>query len=184
MAAPLPALPNPLVITQAGVQPQSPDALLAREIAYVASFNPGYTATLPGSLIRDMATTAVAGVVLCDQAWVDLANSISPYLANPYLLNQLGQVYGVTPNLPTNTSVYVQFSGPAGFIIAEGFTVSDGTYQYQVQAPGGIIESSAASALLYCLATVAGTWAVPDNTVTQLQTNVPSTIALSVTNPQ
>lgn len=183
MALSYPPLPNPIVFTAAGPQPQLPTELLARLLAYVESFNPGFTATLPASLIEDISSTSVGAIALCDQAWVDLLNSIAPSRANPYLLNILGQIYGPKPNAPTNTSVFVVFSGPPGFLVAEGFLVGDGTYQYQVQYPGGIVSADGATEPLFCIATVPGTWAVPENTVDQLLSSVPSTISLSVTNP-
>ena len=179
---PLPPLPNPLVWTAAGVQPQQPAALLARIIAYVSSFNAGFTATLPASMIEDITSTEVAAAALCDQAWIDLVNSLAPLTANPYLLNQLGQIYGPIPNTPTNTSVFVQFFGTPGYVIKPGFIVSDGTYQYIVQ-DGGIIATSGSSAGLYSVATVPGSWAVPPNTVTELGTSVPAIYTLTCTNP-
>ena len=172
----------PTVITAAGLQPQSPATLRANLVAAVAAQNPGYTADLPGSLIEDIASTDVGALVVCDQARVDLVNSLSPYAANDQLLIQLGNIYGVQQGTTSNTSVYVVFSGTVGFVVSPGFTVSDGTYQYTVQ-DGGIIGSSGQSLPVYCLATVAGVWAVPAGTVTQLVTSVPSTIALSVSNP-
>jgi len=172
----------PTVITAAGLQPQSPATLRANLIASVAAQNPGYTANLPGSLIEDIASTDVGALVVCDQARVDLVNSLSPYAANEQLLIQLGNIYGVQQGTTSNTSVYVVFSGSVGFAISPGVTVSDGTYQYTVQE-GGIIGSNGQSLSMYCLATASGTWAVPAGTVTQLVTSVPSTIALSVTNP-
>ena len=183
MGSPYPPLPNPLVITAAGVQPQPPATLRARLDAYVSSFNPGYTSTLPASMIEDMASTAVGAIALCDQAWVDLANSLNPLYANPYLLLQLGQIYGPIPNQPTNTSVNVVISGNPGYVIPPGFIVGDGTYQYIVQSPGGVIASNGSTAPLYAIATVPGTWAVPEGTVVDILTSVPSQYTLSATNP-
>lgn len=173
----------PTVITAAGLQPQAPASLLAQLLAAVTATNPGYTATLPGSLIEDISSTDVASIALCDSARVDLVNSLTPYGANLFLLVALGNIYGVVPGTPTNTSVFVQFNGPAGFVIAQGFTVSDGTYQYIVQ-DGGIILTGDISAQLYAVATVSGTWAVPSGTVTQLISSVPNNIVLTVTNPE
>jgi len=169
-------------ITTAGAIPASPTDLLNAEIAAATALAPGLTANLPGSLVEDMASTAAGAVVIQDQAYVDLVNSISPATANPSILYQLGQVYGVEQGQGSNTSVYVVFSGIAGFVIPVGFTVSDGTYQYVVQ-DGGIIASSGQSSPLYCLATVAGSWAIPSGTVTQIITSVPSGYTLTCTNP-
>jgi len=169
-------------ITTAGAIPALPTDLLNAEIAAATALAPGLTADLPGSLVEDMASTAAGAVVVQDQAFVDLVNSISPATANPSILYQLGQVYGVQQGQGSNTSVYVVFSGLAGFVIPVGFTVSDGTYQYTVQ-DGGIISTSGQSPALYCLATVAGSWAIPAGTVTQIITSVPSGYTLTCTNP-
>ena len=117
----------PTVITAAGLQPQSPATLRANLVAAVAAQNPGYTADLPGSLIEDIASTDVGALVVCDQARVDLVNSLSPYAANAQLLIQLGNISGVQQGTTSNTSVYVVFSGTVGFVVSPGFTVSDGT---------------------------------------------------------
>jgi hypothetical protein len=152
-------------------------------VTLVESTNPGYTANLPASMVEDVASTCTGGLILMDQARVDTVNAFSPYGVNAFMLNQLGQVYGTQQGQGFNTSVYVVFSGSVGFPINRGFTVTDGTYQYVVQ-DGGVISSFGQTPPLYCLATVAGSWAVPAGTVTGLATSVPTGISLSVTNPQ
>jgi len=171
-----------IVVTKQGVQPTPPATLRDRLIAIVTSLSPGYTANLPGSLIEDITSTDTYALVQCDQAMVELINSVSPYAANEQLLIQLGNIYGVPQGLSTNTSVNVVFNGTPGFTILRGFTVSDGTHQYTVQS-GAIIGSGGQSDFVYCLATVAGSWAVPTNTVNQIVTSVPNTVTLTVTNP-
>ena len=177
----------PIVITSAGRQPQPPQTLLAQLIAAVAATNPGYTATLPGSLIEDISSTDVGALVICDSAVTELINSLTPVGANQFLLLQLGQMYlgtGTAPAPPTNTGVSVIFSGPPGFVIGVGFLVSDGTYQYAVQ-DGGVIGAGGTTSPLAALATVPGSWAVPVASVSQLVTSVPSTVSppVTVTNP-
>jgi hypothetical protein len=172
----------PLVMTSQGLQPTAPADLRARLVALVAAQNPDYTANLPGSLIEDIASTDTYAAVESDSFLVDLVNSITPFGANAFLLNQLGILYGVDAQPITNTSVYVVFTGPPGYVIAQGFTVSDGTYQYVCQN-GGVIGSDGNSLPMYALATVAGAWPVNAQTVTQLATSVPSNISLTVTNP-
>lgn len=172
----------PIVITSAGLQPQSPASLLSQLLAAVSATNPGYTANLPGSLVEDISSTDVAAIALCDAAKVELVNSLTPYGANVPLLTQLGALTGVILNQPTNTSVYVVFSGPPGRTIAQGFIVSDGTNQYVAQ-DGGIVGAGGTTPPLYALATVPGSWAVPANTVTSLVTSVPVAYAITVTNP-
>ena len=168
-------------LTTAGAVPTSPTDLLNAEIAAATALSPGLTANLPGSLVEDMASTAVGAVVIQDQAFVDLVNSISPYTANPFILYELGAVYGVTQGVGSNTSVYVTFIGTPGFVISAGFVVSDGTHQYTVQ-DGGIVSESGQSAALYCLANNAGSWAVPIGTVTTIVTSIPSGVTLTCTN--
>lgn len=171
----------PTIMTKNGLLPQTALALRAELLTEVAATNPGYTANLPGSLIEDISSTDVAALAICDSARVELVNSISPYGANEFLLNQLGQIYGVQRGEATNTSVYVVFSGTPGFVIVKGFTVSDGSHQYVVQE-GGII-SSTGDTTLFCVATAEGIWAIPANTVNQIITSVPSSITLAVNNP-
>lgn len=169
-------------ITTAGAIPATPTELLNEELAAATALAPGLTANLPGSLIEDLSSTAAGALIVQDQGYVDLINSISPYTANATILYQLGAVYGVQQGQGSNTSVFVVFTGTVGFVIPRGFTVSDGSHQYTVQ-DGGIIGSAGVSASLYCLATTFGTWAVPANSVTQLVTSVPSGITLTCTNP-
>lgn len=172
----------PIVLSKAGLQPQNPVDIRAQLVANVAATNPGYTPNLPGSLIEDIASTDVAAIVLCDQAKVELVNSLTPNGANQFLLKQLGRVYGVIQNQPTNTSVEVVFSGTVGYVIPNGFLVSDGAHRYQVQG-GGVIGGGGSSIPITAIATDSGSWGVAANSVVQLLTSVPSGVALTVTNP-
>jgi len=158
-----------------------PATLAAEAFAIAQGLAPGIT-SLPANLIGDMNATSAGSLSVAQQALVDLVNSVSPYTANAPILYQLGNVYGVQQGVGSNTSVYVVFSGTPGFVINVGFTVSDGTYQYTVQ-DGGVVGSAGVSASLYCLATTAGSWAIPANSVTQIITSVPSGIALTCDNP-
>jgi hypothetical protein len=172
----------PLVMTPQGLQPAAPADLRASLISLVAATVPDYCANLPGALIEDISSTDTFALVESDSFLVDLVNSVTPYGANPFLLNQLGILYGVDHQPVTNTAVYVVFSGPPGYLIARGFTVGDGTYQYICQA-GGICGLDGNTLPIYCLATVSGAWEVMPNTVVQLLTSVPGNIPLTVTNP-
>ena len=173
----------PIVITTAGLQPQAPATLRAEIVAKVSATNPGITTDLPGTLIEDVVSTDVASLSITDSAKVETVNSLTPYGANAFLLNQLGQVFGVPLGQASNTSVFVIFTGTPGFVIAKGFVVSDGSYQYVLQT-GGVIGSDGQSPQLYALADSAGTWAVPAGTVTQLVTQPPSPFTLAVVNPE
>ena len=171
----------PTVLSASGAVPLTPLFIQQKLINDVLKTNPGVTATLPGSMLDDITGTDVAAIALCDQSKVDLINSLTPYGANAFLLVQLGNIYGVRRGTATNGSVYCLFTGTPGFVIGVGFTVSDGSHQYSVQ-DGGII-ATYGTVSLYCVATVSGTWAIPAGTVTTFVTSVPSTITLSVTNP-
>jgi hypothetical protein len=172
----------PLVMTDQGLQPASPADLRAKLLSMVAAVNPDYTANLPGSLVEDISSTDVYALIESDSFLVDLVNSVTPFGANAFLLNQLGILYGVDSQPVTNTSVFVVFTGPPGYVIGQGFVVSDGTYQYICQ-DGGVIGTDGNSLSIYALATDAGSWPVNPNTVTQLGSSVPSNMNVTVTNP-
>jgi len=170
----------PIVMSPAGLVPIPPTTIRDSLLTKVASTNPGFTANLPASQIEDNSSTSVASIALCNQAQIDLVNSVTPFGANPFILTQLGNVYGVIFGAATNSSVYANFTGTPGFVIPKGFIVSDGSHQYIVQ-DGGILDSNGL-AQLYCVASASGTWPIPAGTVVQLITSVPTTVSLSVTN--
>jgi len=169
-------------MTDQGLQPAAPADLRASLIALVAATVPDYTANLPGSLIEDISSTDTFALVESDSFLVDLVNSVTPYGANAFLLNQLGILYGVDHQPITNTAVYVVFTGPPGYVVAQGFVVGDGTYQYVCQE-GGICGVDGTTLPVYALATVTGAWEVLPNTVVQMLTSVPASVPLTVTNP-
>ena len=171
----------PTIVTAAGLLPTPPALLRSTIEQSVTATNPGYTADLPSSLIEDILSTDVGAVTECDSAKVETVNSLDPYAANDFLLNQLGQQFGVPFVSSYYTSVYVVFTGTVGYQINKGFTVGDGTYQYTVQ-DGGIIGAGGVTPSLFCVATTPGTWSVPTNTVNQTASSFPSTITLSVNN--
>ena len=96
----------------------------------------------------------------------------------------LSNIYGVPYGQATNTSVQVQFSGPPGFPIPVGFTISDGNNQYVIP-DGGIIASNGVSPLLSAIAVLPGSWPVPPATVINIISSVPAALSppLTVTNP-
>jgi len=172
----------PLVMTAQGPVPTPPSVLLQALLSAVAATNPGYTANLPGSLIEDISSTDVGALAMIDQARVDAVNSVTPYGANAFVLAQLGAQFGIQQGVASNASVYVVFSGPAGYVLPPGFVISDGTNQYALQ-DGGVIQSSGQSAQLFAVATDSGTFAIPANTVTQIITSIPSGYSVTVNNP-
>lgn len=172
----------PLLFSAAGPVPTPPATLNADLIALVASEVPGYTASLPGSLIEDMSSTATGALVTIDQARVDAVNNVTPYGANPYVLAQLGLMFGVPQGTSANANAQVVFTGSPGYVIPPGFIVSDGTNQYSIQ-DGGTITSGGSSQSLYVVATNSGTFAIPPGSITTVVTSVPSPYTLTVTNP-
>lgn len=173
----------PTIVTKAGMQPQSPVDIQQELLTDLADIKPDATANLPGLLIEDISSTDVAAIVLCDSARVELVNSLTPYGANEWLLNQLGQVYGVPVAELTNTSVLVIFNGPPGYVIPVGFTVTDGVYDY-VARDGGIIAASGQSSSLTFIAVQSGSWDVPAGTVTEIMTSLPVGVNMTCSNPQ
>lgn len=119
-----------------GAQSTPPATLRANLLNLVAAERPGYTATLPGSLIEDISSTDVGALSLIDQATVDLINSLTPNTANSYLLTLLGAQLGIPQGVQSNSSAYILFTGIAGYVINKGFIVSDGLHQYTVQDSG------------------------------------------------
>jgi hypothetical protein len=166
-----------------GLQPQAPLDIRNQLQVRVAGERPDFTSNLPGTLIEDVLSTEVAAVVESDSFLCDLVNSVSPNGANAFLLGLFGVLYGLKPQAANNTSVYVVFYGPPGYVIVDGFTVSDGTYRYLVQ-DGGIIASNGQSTPLYCVADTFGSWAVAAGSVTQLLTSVPAQFNVSCSNPE
>lgn len=160
----------------------TPPAMINAAIIAGAEAAPGYTATLPGTLLEDIASTDTSAVVIPDQARVDAVSSVTPYAANPFVLAQQGQMYGVPQGLSANGSVYEVFTGSPGYVIAPGFTISDGTYQYVIQ-DGGTVGSGGTSQPLFAVATAPGIFAIPEGTVTTIVSAVPSPYTLTVTNP-
>lgn len=175
----------PLVMTAAGPVATDPATLRQNLVNGVAAEVPDYTANLPGSLIEDIASTDVGALTTIDQARVEAVNSVTPFGANAFVLAQLGAQFGVPQGVSANASVYVVFTGPAGYVFPAGFVVGDGSHQYALQ-DGGVIQASGQSAQLYAVSTTSGSFAIPQNTVNQIVTSLPSEYAgtITVTNPQ
>ena len=172
----------PVIMSATGAVPTAPLELRNQLIELAIAANPGLTTNLPGTLIEDIASTDVGALTLIDQARVEAINSVSPLGANLFMLNQLGQIYGVQQSQTENVSVNIVFTGTPGYVIDAGIIVSDGTYQYVTQN-ATVIAYSGFSEQVYCIASVSGTWSVPENTVTNIVSSVPSGVIISVTNP-
>ncbi|HCI6758199.1 TPA: baseplate J/gp47 family protein [Klebsiella variicola subsp. variicola] len=173
----------PVSYTSAGPVPLTAEELRAQLVSQAIALSPGLTTDLPGSLIEDVASTDVGALIVCDQARVDLINSVGPLKANLAMLELLAQQAGIPAQKTAGTTtVPIQFSGPAGFVIPQGFIVSDGTHTYSV-SDATIISSSGVSASVSCEGTETGNWAVPVNTVNQIITSLPSDVTITCTNP-
>lgn len=167
----------------AGPVPKTSEELRADLVSRATELSPGITTDLPGSLIEDIVGTDVGALLIADQIRVDLINSVGPLKANMYMLNLLAQQAGISAQkTERSTTVPVTFSGPAGFVIPQGFLVSDGTYTYQI-ADATVVLSSGVSSMVTAIATNTGSWAVPVGSVNQILTSLPSDIALTCTNP-
>ena len=172
----------PVELDAAGAVPTPPAVLQQQLTASVTAESPGYTNNLPGLLIEDMSSTVTAATSQCDQSRVEAINSLTPNAANLFTLTQLAQIYGTPQGQPTNTSVFVTFIGTVGFVIPQGFLVSDGTNTYALQS-GGVIQSGGSSGALNAISVVAGsTFPVPEDVVTTILTGYPATVTLSVGN--
>ncbi|MDU4995319.1 MAG: ubiquitin-activating E1 FCCH domain-containing protein [Enterobacteriaceae bacterium] len=169
--------------TAAGPVPQTAESLREQLVAQAVALSPGLTTDLPGSLIEDIVSTDVGALLVCDQARVDLINSVGPLKANLAMLNLLAQQSGIAPQKTQGlTTVGVQFSGPAGFAIPQGFLVSDGTNSYSL-VDATIIPAAGVTSSVTCQGTITGSWAVPANTVNQIVTSLPQDIILTCNNP-
>lgn len=169
-------------ITSAGLTARTPSEVRADILARAQALSSGLTANLPASLIEDVLATVTGACSILEQARQDVIASVSPYSVNSYLINQLGAQFGIVRGIASRASVFVEFTGVAGYVIPKGFAVSDGSYRYLVQT-GAVIPSGGVVSL-FCVATIDGTWAIPANTVNQITTSVPSSIPLTCNNPQ
>jgi hypothetical protein len=183
------AIDVPLNITESGPIPTPPATLRQTLVTSVAAQVPDYTSDLPGTLIEDVASTDTGALAMIDQARVDAIQALA-IVANAYLTIQLGQQTGILQGEGSNTSVNIVFSTPSsgagsspGYVIAQGFLVSDGSHQYRT-LEGTIIGADFLSNVVTAVATQAGSWAVPEGSVNQIITSVPSPYAITVTNPQ
>ncbi|MGE4888439.1 baseplate J-like family protein, partial [Yersinia enterocolitica] len=173
----------PVSYNASGPIPLTANELRDQIVTLATAQSPGITTDLPGSLVEDIVSTSVGALLVCDQARVDLINSVGPLTSNVFMLNTLAEQYGIASQKTEGlTTVPVVFTGPAGFAIPQGFLVSDGTYQYSL-LDTTIIPSSGTTSPTTCAATITGSWAVPENTVNNIATSLPSDIVITCTNP-
>lgn len=174
----------PLAISAtAGPSPTDPVTIWNTLLANVAAAQPDYTGNLPLTLIEDISATDTGAICTMDQARVDAVNSVTPYGANPFILQQQGAMYGLPQGQPTNTSVTVIFSSSSvGLSFPAGFLVSDGSYQYAIQE-AAVIGESGDSLATFAVATQPGSWTPGAGTVTQLASSLQSGYSATVTNP-
>lgn len=170
-------------LLNSGVQPTDPSDLRNNLLNRATQYAPGLTADLPGTLIEDMASTAVGALAQADQAKVDQINSVSPLNANSQWLDQFGEIYGVKRGAGANPSAYVTFTGTPGLFLSAGFQVSDGTYTYETQQ-NITIPTNGVLSEVYVLAIQSGSYITPAHTLTQVISGFQNNASLTVTNPQ
>jgi hypothetical protein len=173
----------PLIMEASGPVVTDPTTIRAQLDADISLIAPGYTSTLPGVLVEDILSTDCGAVAACDQSRVDAINSLTPYGVNVYLLDQLAAIRGLTRITAGTMQVYIQFAGTAGLVIPQGFQVTDGMFTYTTQNTVIIGTSGQANSSALAVATVAGTWNIPANTVITLVTQLPTGLTLSCNNP-
>lgn len=170
-------------LLNSGVEPTDPSTLRDQLVTHAAKLSPGVTTDLPGTLIEDMASTAVGALLQIDQAKVDLINAISPLNVTSSMLDQFGEIYGVKRGVGANPSAYVTFTGTPGLFLGAGFQVSDGTYLYETQENVTLPETGRLTNI-YVLAISAGEYSIPAGTITQVVSGLSASVTLSVINPQ
>lgn len=173
----------PLLFSASGPTATPPLTLYSALVTQVAASVPDYTANLPGSLIDDVAGTQVGGLAMYDQARVDAVQSVSPVTANPYVLAQQGQQFGIPLAGESNGNALEVFSGTPGYLIYQGFIVGDGTNQYVVQ-DGVTIGTGGTSPPTEVIATSPNVFPIPAGAINQIITSVPGGITLTCTNPE
>jgi hypothetical protein len=167
------------VITKAGMARRTLDDIRQSMHAVVAEIDPTID-LLSRSPQQSFIDTSVAAINECWQMIGDLFNSLTPYNANGYFLEQIAALHGIQRNELIRPSVYVTFTGTAGFVIPAGAVVGDGGHQYQV-VTGGIV-SNGGAVTLYCRALDDGIWAIPAYTVNQVLFSVYSPNTLTCAN--
>lgn len=170
-------------LLNSGVEPTAPATLRERLVTKATELSPGLTTDLPGTLIEDMASTAVGALMQIDQAKIDLINAISPLNATASMLDHFGEIYGVKRGASANPSAYVTFNGTPGLFLGKGFQVSDGTYLYETQS-NLTLPDTGVLPNVYVLATTTGDYHIPAGTITQIVSGLSASVSLSVTNPQ
>ena len=172
----------PLIMTTAGAQPTAVTTLNSTLISNAEALAPGLTTDLPGSMVEDIASTGTGALIVADQARVDAVNSVTPYGANAFVLAQLGAQFGIPQGQPANPSVYLTFTGTAGYVIPAGFQVTDGILIYSLQ-DGATIATGGTVTNVYAVATTFSLVGAIAGAVNALSSSIPSGITLSVTNP-
>lgn len=173
----------PILIDASGPVAKTSNELRQKLVEKAQALSPGLTDNLPGSLVEDIVSTSVGALIICDQARVDLLNSIGPRTGNLNMLTQLAEQYGVPSRRSEGlTTVNLIFEGTPGFVVSQGFRVSDGTHQYILQ-DAVIVPTDGKTDPMVAYGSVSGQWAVSALTVTKLITSVPDNIKLSVSNP-
>lgn len=176
------AIDVPLTFSDTGPVPTDPETLRALILESVKLQRPGYSA-LPAGLIDSILSTDTVAATSMDLGRVDALNQLTPYAANPYILAQQGELFGIPKGQQSNASAFVVFTGPAGLILTPKFLVSDGTNIFSI-VDGGTIGADGTSPPLQAIAVDYWEGPVLVNSVNQIATSIPQDITLTVTNPE
>lgn len=91
---------------------------------------------LPSSIQMNLIDESVVMINEIQDMIVNTMNSISPVYANDYIINQLGEAYGLKRKEESKATVTLTFTGKAGVIIPEGSqaTTEDGSMLFSTTA--------------------------------------------------
>jgi hypothetical protein len=169
-------------LTSAGLTTTPLDDLYNNFLAAVEVARPDVSVRLPSELLEGFCASATFGINQAENTLAYAVNAITPLGANELALKAQAYQMGIEKNTTTRTAVWVTFTGTAGYVLNQGFVVSDGTYQYMTSA-AAIINSSGI-AVVYCVATNDGAWSIQIGTVTTLISSKPIAVTLSCTNTE
>ncbi|QCE32954.1 hypothetical protein FAI41_04720 [Acetobacteraceae bacterium] len=170
------------VIADSGIHTTDPTILRQNLVNLAEKLAPGVATDLPGTLVEDMASTSVGALAQMDAAKVEMFGSFSPLTMNSQFLNVYGAQMGITRGTESNASAYLTIKGTSGTYIATGFQFSDGQNIYATTAPTAIPESGVSNNV-YVSAIEFFETPPAANSITQVNTSLPTGGITSVTNP-
>ncbi|KMQ89982.1 hypothetical protein RF55_10318 [Lasius niger] len=170
------------VISNSGISTTDPTTLRQNLVNLAEKLAPGVATDLPGTLVEDMASTATGALSQMDAAKVEMFGSFSPLTMNPQFLNVYGAQMGITRGTESNASAYLTIKGTSGTYLGTGFQFSDGQNIYATTTPTSIPESGVLNNV-YVSAISFFQTSPAANSITQVNTSLPTGGISSVTNP-